>query len=133
MLISSTRLSALLNNQMRRTQTQLQKNIDKIATGQRIRTAANNASGLAISQKMLARSRGSHQAIRNVQDAASLVQVADGAMEEMTDMIHRIRELTVSAMNGTKTQMGEKSETNADTLIIQNEIDDQKKLKRCCT
>ena len=71
---------------MKKTQTHLQKTIDQIATGQRIRSAANDASGLAISQKLRALSRGSHQALRNVQDATSLVQVADGAMQEMTDI-----------------------------------------------
>jgi flagellin-like hook-associated protein FlgL len=114
---------------MKRTQTNLEKTIGKISTGQRIRSAANDASGLAISQKMLALTRGSHQAIRNVQDAGSLVQVADGAMQEMTDIIHRIRELAVSAMNGTNTELQEPSSsfTNVDTLLIQNEIDELKK------
>ena len=129
MLISSSGLSLKLNNQMKRTQTQLQKNIEKISTGQQIRRAANDTSGLAIKQKMLALERGSRQAIRNVQDATSLVQVADGAMQEMTDVLHRIRELTIQAMNGTNSQLGDTSNSTSsvDTLIIQNEIDDLKK------
>ncbi|WP_394234910.1 flagellin [Niallia oryzisoli] len=129
MIISGSGLNMILNNKMKRTQTSLEKTIEKLATGQRIRSAANDASGLAISQKMLALSRGSNQAIRNVQDATSLVQVADGAMQEMTDILHRIRELTVQSMNGTYSELSDQSGslTSADTLIIQNEIDDLKK------
>jgi flagellin-like hook-associated protein FlgL len=128
MLVSSTGLSLILNHKMKQRQTGLQKTMEKLATGQRIRSAANDASGLAISQKLLALSRGSHQAIRNVQDAGSLVQVADGAMKEMTDIIHRIRELSVQAMNGTNTELNEKNViTAADTLMIQNEVDELKK------
>ncbi len=114
---------------MKKTQTNLQKTIDKIATGQKIRSASNDAVGLAISQKLLALSRGENQAIQNAQDAGSLVQVADGAMQEMTDIIHRIRELTVQAMNGTNTELRDQPNalTTADTLLIQNEVDELKK------
>jgi flagellin-like hook-associated protein FlgL len=128
MLVSSTGLSLMLNQKMRQKQTSIQKTMEKLATGQRIRSAANDASGLAISQKLLTLSRGSHQAIQNVQDASSLVQVADGAMKEMTDIIHRNRELSVQAMNGTNTELNEKNVlTAADTLMIQNEVDELKK------
>lgn len=113
---------------MKQKQTGLQKTMEKLATGQRINSAADDASGLAISQKLLALSRGSHQAIRNVQDASSLIQVADGAMQEMTDTIRRIRELSIQAMNGTNTELNEKNNlTAADTLMIQNEVDELKK------
>jgi flagellin-like hook-associated protein FlgL len=127
--IQGTHLAKVLNNQMKRTQTNLDKTIGKIATGQRVRTAANDASSLAISQKMVALARGSHQAIRNVQDAGSLVQVADGVMQEMADIIQRIRELTVKAMNGTNSELesGASSLSTADTLMIQNEVDELKK------
>ncbi|MED4454433.1 flagellin [Metabacillus fastidiosus] len=129
MIVNSNGLSKILNNKTKRTQTNLQKTIDKLSSGQRIRSAANDASGLAISQKMLELSRGSHQAIRNVQDAGSLVQVADGAMQEMTQVVQRIRELTIQAMNGTNTEVTGQSATatTADTIVIQNEIDQLKK------
>jgi flagellin-like hook-associated protein FlgL len=129
MNIQGSQLAKLLNNQMKRTQSNLEKTIGKIATGQRVRSAANDASGLAISQKMAALARGSHQAIRNVQDASSLVQVADGAMQEMTDIMQRIRELTVKASNGTNSEenLGASPLSAADTMIIQNEVDELKK------
>ncbi|MFJ5769136.1 flagellin [Psychrobacillus sp. NPDC093180] len=129
MLVNSNGLSKLLNNQRRKTETSLQKTLGKLASGQQINGAADNASGLAISQKLLAIKRGSNQAIRNVQDASSLVNTADSAMQEMTAVVHRIRELTVQAMNGTNTQMesNENASTSADTLLIQNEIDQLKR------
>jgi len=129
MYINTNGLPLRLNNKIGKTQTNLQKTIDKIATGQKIRSASNDASGLAISQKLLALSRGERQAIQNVQDAGSLVQVADGAMQEMTDIVQRIRELTVQAMNGTNTEIGDQQNTltTADTLLIQNEVDELKK------
>ncbi|WP_144509565.1 flagellin [Bacillus sp. FJAT-22090] len=129
MLVNGNGLSKLLNNQKRKTETSLQKTLGKLASGKKINTADDNASGLAISQKLLAIKRGSHQAIRNVQDASSLLNTADSAMQEMTDVVHRIRELTVQAMNGTSTQVGSSVDalTPADTLVIQNEIDQLKK------
>ncbi|MFL0364987.1 flagellin [Pseudobacillus sp. 179-B 2D1 NHS] len=132
MFIKRGGLPIALNNQMKRTQTKLQKTIEKLATGQSINAAADDASGLAISQKLRALQMGNHQAIRNVQDAHSLVQVADGAMQEMTGILHRIRELTVQAMNGTNTDLNSSSNSagalsGADTIILQNEIDDLKK------
>ncbi|RLQ96786.1 flagellin N-terminal helical domain-containing protein [Falsibacillus albus] len=128
MLITGTGLDKLLTNKMKRTETKLQKTLEKLATGQRIRIAADDSSGLAISQKMRALVRGSHQAIRNVQDAHSLAQVADGAMQEITGIMQRMRELTVQAMNGTNTEVNGNSSslTSADTVAIQNEVDQLK-------
>lgn len=128
MFIKSNALSLKLTNKMKQSQTNLQKTIEKLSTGQRINQAADDASGLAISQKLLALKRGSHQAIQNVQNAGSLVQVADGAMQEMTNILQRIRELSIRAMNGTYTEVeAGNSNSTADTLIIQNEVDKLKK------
>ncbi|MGD6842951.1 flagellin [Bacillus infantis] len=130
MIIKGGNLSLNLNNRIKKNQSKLGKTMEKLASGQRIRTAANDAAGLAISQKLHALARGSGQAIRNVQDAGSMVQVADGAMQEMTKIIHRIRELTVQSMNGTNTSVEQGNYVpmnQADTLIIQNEIDELKK------
>lgn len=118
-MIVSGRLSAYINNKLNQTQSNMQKTLKNISTGKRISTAANDAAGLAISQKMLAIVRGSQQASRNVQDANSFVQVADQAMGEITNMLQRVRELTIQAMNDTN--------NNVDKLIIQDEIDEIKK------
>lgn len=119
MIVSGSGLAGLHNNRMKATQSNVQKAFQRLSTGKKISTASDDVAGLAISQKMLALIRGSQQAHRNVQDANSLVQVADGAMDEVTNIVHRIRELTVQATNDTN--------TNSDKLIIQNEIDELKK------
>jgi flagellin len=73
----------------------------RLASGKRINTAADDAAGLAISEKMTAQVRGLNQASRNTQDGISLLQTADGGLSEIGNMAQRIRELTVQAANGT--------------------------------
>ena len=104
----------------------LEKSMGKLSSGKRITSAAVDASGLAMSEKLRALERGSRQALQNVQDAQSLVQTADAAMQELTDVLQRIRELTIQAMNGTNTDT-ESGHSSSDTLIIQNEVDELKK------
>ncbi|MFD1954843.1 flagellin [Paenibacillus thailandensis] len=77
--------------------------MEKLSSGQRINKAADDAAGLAISEKMRGQIRGLNQAHRNIQDGVSVVQTADGAFQQITDMIHRQRELIVQGMNGTYT------------------------------
>ncbi len=76
---------------------------EKLATGQRINNAADDAAGLAISEKMRSQIRGLDQASRNAQDGISLIQTAEGGMTEMSEMVQRVRELTVQAANDTNT------------------------------
>lgn len=77
------------------------KSNEKLASGLRINRAADDAAGLAISQKMHAKVRALTQAQRNIQDGISLIQVADGALSEIQDCIIRIKELSAQALNGT--------------------------------
>ncbi|MGM8216586.1 flagellin [Bacillaceae bacterium W0354] len=91
----------------------------KLNSGKRINMAADDAAGLAISQKMRAQIRGLSQASRNVQDASSMLQVAEGGMGEITQLVQRMRELSVKASNDTLTY--------EDRLHIQEEIDQMKK------
>jgi len=74
---------------------------ERLSTGMRINRAADDAAGLAISEKMRAQIRGLDQAERNSQDGISLVQVAEGALQEIQDITQRMRELTVQAANDT--------------------------------
>lgn len=76
---------------------------EKLASGYRINRAADDAAGLSISEKMRRQIRGLTQGIANTQDGVSLCQVADGALAEVDDMLHRITELSVKAANGTNT------------------------------
>ena len=73
----------------------------RLSSGYRINTAADDAAGLAISETMRAQIRGLDQASRNAQDAQSLVQTTEGGMQEITNMLQRVRELTVQAANDT--------------------------------
>jgi flagellin len=88
--------------------------MERIATGRRINRAADDPSGLAISERMKAQIRGLRQASRNAQDAISLLNVADGAMGEMQAILHRLREISVYAATGTL--------TNEDRAALQMEF-----------
>lgn len=90
------------------------KSIEKLSSGYRINRAADDTSGLAISEKMRKQIRGLSMGVRNVQDAVSLCQVADGALAEVHDMINRINELSIKAANGTV--------SSSDRMATQEEI-----------
>ncbi len=80
------------------------KSTEKLSSGYKINRAADNAAGLAISEKMRRQIRGLTQGVENTQDGVSLCQVADGALAEVNDMLHRITELSVQAANATNTE-----------------------------
>ena len=73
---------------------------ERLSSGYRINRSADDAAGLAISEKMRRQVRGLTQASQNAQDGISMVQIADGAMAEIQDMLHRGTELSVKAANG---------------------------------
>ena len=75
----------------------------ELSTGKRINSASDNASGLAISNRMTSQINGLGAAIRNANDAISMVNTGEGALEEITDMLQRMRELAVTAATGTAT------------------------------
>ncbi|HIJ84671.1 MAG TPA: flagellin FliC, partial [Magnetococcales bacterium] len=81
--------------------TALGKTFERLSSGLRINRAADDAAGLSISTRMTSQVRGTNQAIRNANDAVSVVQVADGALEETTNALQRIRELAVQGANDT--------------------------------
>jgi len=86
--------------------------LEKLSSGLRINRAADDAAGLAISEKMRGQIRGLSMAARNVRDGISLIQTADGAMNEMHSILQRGRELSVQACNGTLTQSERKDIAN---------------------
>ena len=77
-----------------------QKNIEKLSSGLRINRAGDDASGLAVSEKMRSQIRGLNQASANAQNGISFIQVAEAFLQETTDVIQRIRELSVQSSNG---------------------------------
>ncbi len=101
--------------QQNSTQKLLGKAFQKLSSGLRINSAADDAAGLAISNRFTSQTRGLNQAIRNANDGVSLVQTAEGALQSVTDNLQRIRELSIQAANGTL--------NDADRGAIQSEID----------
>lgn len=91
------------------------KSAEKLSSGYRINRAADDASGLSVSEKMRLQMRGLHRASENCTDGISLVQTADGAMDEIHSTLQRMNELTIQAANDTNSP--------ADRAAIQNEID----------
>jgi flagellin len=75
--------------------------MERLSTGQRINSAADDAAGLAISSRMTSQINGLNTAVRNANDAISMIQTADGAMIEMSNMLQRMRELAVQGATGT--------------------------------
>ena len=88
-------------NVVNATSSALQKSINKLSTGLRINSAADDAAGLAISEKMRAQVRGLDQAVSNSQDGISMIQTAEGALSETHSILQRMRELSVQAANDT--------------------------------
>ena len=93
----------------------------KLSSGLRINQAGDDAAGLAISEKMRAQIRGMEQADRNVQDGISLVQTAEGALEEAGNIVQRMRELTVQGANDTLSQE-DKDKIVTELTELQEEI-----------
>jgi flagellin len=98
------------------------KNIEKLSSGFRINRAGDDAAGLAISEKMRGQVRGLEQASRNAQDGISLIQTAEGALNETHSILQRMRELAVQAANDTNTT-ADRTNLNAEVVQLQSEID----------
>jgi flagellin len=81
----------------------MSKTMEQLSTGKRINSAADDAAGLAISNKMTSQIKGLNQAVRNANDGISMLQTAEGAMVEVTNMMQRMRELAVQSANDTNT------------------------------
>jgi flagellin len=78
----------------------MDKNMEKLSSGMRINRAGDDASGLAVSEKMRSQIRGLNRAEKNAQDGNSFKQTAEGYLQETEDIVHRMRELCIQASNG---------------------------------
>src|SRR5215468_9688438 len=94
------------------TENQLSTSMERLSSGFRINRAADDAAGLAISEKLQTQVGGLDQAQRNAQDAVSLVQTAEGAMAEVHSMLQRVRDLAVQFNNGTLSASDKAAITN---------------------
>lgn len=82
---------------------EIQGNIEKLSSGQRINRAGDDPAGLAVSEKMRSQIRGLNQAERNIGNAVSFIQTTEGYLQETQDILHRVRELSVQSANGVYT------------------------------
>jgi len=114
-MIINHNLSAMYaNRQLGSVQNEVTKSIQKLSSGQRINSAADDASGLAVSEKLRGQIRGLNQADRNIQNGVSFIQASEGYLQETQDIMHRIRELAVQSANGVY--------SNEDRMQIQVEV-----------
>ncbi len=98
------------------------KNMEKLSSGLRINRAGDDAAGLAVSEKMRGQIRGLEQAQRNVQDGISFVQTAEGAMNEISSMLGRMKELSVQKANGTYSS-SQKGNIDTELTALTDQID----------
>jgi len=116
-------LTAMNSNRMLGITTSVQaKSTEKLSSGYKINRAADDAAGLAISEKMRRQIRGLTQASENAQDGISCVQTAEGALAEVHDMLQRMNELAVKAANGTMTS-ADRGYINSEVQALVSEID----------
>jgi flagellin len=100
-MIINHNLSAMFaDRSLKTTQVELDKNSEKLSSGLRINRAGDDASGLAVSEKMRSQIRGLQRASANAQDGISFIQVTEGYLQESQDIMQRLRELSVQAANG---------------------------------
>ncbi|MFP3041776.1 flagellin [Treponema primitia] len=114
MIINHNMSAMFANRTLGVTQADVQRSIERLSSGQRINRAGDDASGLAVSEKMRGQIRGLNQAERNIQNGVSFIQVTEGYLQESQDILHRLRELSVQSANGIY--------TDEDRMQIQVEV-----------
>jgi len=114
MVINHNMSAIYANRTLGVTQLDLTKSMEKLSSGERINRAGDDASGLAVSEKLRSQVRGLNQAERNIQNGVAFIQVTEGYLQETQDILHRIRELSVQSANGIY--------TDEDRMQIQVEV-----------
>ena len=112
--INTNMAANIAANSLTRNERSMGQTMERLSTGIRINSAKDDAAGLAISSKMTSQINGLNQAVRNANDAISMIQVAEGAMKGITDMMQRMRELAVQAISD--------SNTTTDRTALNNEF-----------
>ena len=114
MIINHNMSAMFANRLLGVTDKDIAKDIEKLSSGQRINRAGDDASGLAVSEKLRSQIRGLNQANRNIENGISFIQTTEGYLGETEDIIHRMRELAVQGANGVY--------TSEDSMQIQVEV-----------
>jgi flagellin len=114
MIINHNMSAMFARRTLSQTAQQIDSNIEKLSSGMRITKAADDASGLAVSEKLRSQIRGLNQAERNIESGVSFIQTTEGYLRETQDILHRLRELSIQAANGIY--------TDEDRMQIQVEV-----------
>ena len=123
MAVINTNIAATITaNAMAKNDRAMTQTMERLATGSRVNSASDDAAGLAISSKMTSQVRGLNQAVRNGNDAISMLQTVDGAAIEITNMLQRMRELTVQGGTGTLSST-DLAALNTEFVALKTEID----------
>ena len=123
MAVVNTNVSATIaQNALIKNEREMTTAMERLSTGKRINGAKDDAAGLAISSRMTSQIRGLDMGIRNANDAISMLQTADGALIEVTNMLQRMRELAVQSSNGTTTS-DDRSYLNAEYANLISEME----------
>jgi len=123
MRINTNIMALNAQNKLTRNQSSVEKSIQKLSSGLRINSAADDAAGLAISEKMRSQIRGLSQAQSNAQDGISLLQTAEGALQQTTDILQRMRELVIKAQNSGVLTDDDRTSINTELSTLRDEID----------
>ena len=100
-MINTNTAATITANALTKNERAMSQTMERLSTGQRINSAADDAAGLAISSRMTSQVKGLNMAVRNANDAISMIQTEEGAMIEVTNMLQRMRELAIQASTGT--------------------------------
>lgn len=122
MIINHNIAALNTHRQLGANNTNASKNLEKLSSGLKINRAGDDAAGLAISEKMRGQIRGLDMAQKNAQDGISLIQTAEGALNETHDILQRMRELAVQSANDTNTD-ADRKELQAELAELTTEID----------
>ena len=123
MRINTNVMALNAQNKLTANQSKVEGSIKKLSSGLRINSAADDAAGLAISEKMRAQIRGLGQAQDNAQDGISLLQTAEGALQQTTDILQRMRELVIKAQNTGVLTESDRTSISSELSTLRNEID----------
>ena len=121
-VINTNTAATITSNAMATNSRSMSQAMERLSTGQRINSASDDAAGLAISSKMTSQIRGLDQAVRNGNDAIAMIQTADGAAIEVSNMLQRMRELAVQAASGTNTT-DDVTSLNTEFAALRDQID----------
>ncbi|WP_185231287.1 flagellin N-terminal helical domain-containing protein [Teredinibacter franksiae] len=122
-LVINTNVAALnAQRQLVKSGSDMAQAMERLASGKRVNTARDDAAGLAISNRQTSQIRGLDQAIRNANDGVSLIQTAEGALDEVTNILQRIRELSIQSANGIYSDL-DRSTLDAEAQQLKQEVD----------